>query len=182
MGKNLKNACFPGGKTMSFYPDHTDNDGQCADVGCGEVEGRIVGFVVGRKCDEALFLGRENAFDQCALGGVDDIHLPPLEKEDVADEAARKQVPIAVFWVHGGAGDTDQEVSTPCGELRHAVLFAVSVGDADVVHRRQPGHGVERDQRECCGGILGGTWTRIRILWIHFLPIYDKNELLFVTL
>lgn len=53
---------------MSFYPDYADNDGQCADVGCGEVEWRIVVLVVGRECDEAFLLGWEYAFDQRALG------------------------------------------------------------------------------------------------------------------
>lgn len=132
-----------------FEADYAGHEGEGADVGDGELEGWVVVLVVGDEPDEAVLAGLEDAFDENALGGVDDIDLSPLEEEDVADDGAGEEVAVGVFGVHRGAGDADEEVDTAGCEFGDNILVAVGEGDAEIVDRGDSGDGLERDKREC---------------------------------
>lgn len=131
-----------------FEADDAGDESEGADVGDGEVEGRVVFAVVGDELDAVLFLGLEDAFDEYTLGGVDDVDFAPLKEEDVVDDGAGEEVAVGIFGVHGGARDADEEVDTAGCEFRDDVLVAVGEGDAEIVDRGDSGDGLERDKRE----------------------------------
>ncbi len=95
-----------------FQSNDAYDKGHGIDGGYGQLEG-VVGFVVGH--DEYAVGGGTgfDAFDECALIGIDDVDFVPLEKEVGHGYAlAGNDVARGVFGIHAGAFDGYEEVGS----------------------------------------------------------------------
>lgn len=96
-----------------------------------ERERRIV-FVVGNAGDVVVIVCRLHSFDECALVGIKDINMVPLEEDVVHGKYfASDEIPGVVLRNHRRAFDGYEEVGV--FEERHDIMLAFVFEDGCVV-------------------------------------------------
>lgn len=109
-----------------------------------ECERGIV-FVVGNAGDIVVIVCRLHSFDECALVGIKDIDMVPLEEDVVHGKyLASDEIPGVVLRNHRRAFDGYEEVGV--FEERHDIMLAFVFEDGCVVAGGEACHCLDRDE------------------------------------